>query len=100
MQVSFRTAQLQQAYEQHAEAVRHWGEKTARRFVQRIEILQAAKSADDLFKFPSLRFHPLAAERKGGGYSLVLNGKVRLVVTFADSSMTTLWIEEVSNHYE
>lgn len=99
MQVKFRTNLLQRAFERHAEAARRWGEKTARRYIQRVEILQAAKAADDLFKIPSLKFHPLTAGRKGE-YSLVLHGQMRLIVTFTDPTMTTAWIEEVSNHYE
>lgn len=99
MHVRFRTNQLQQAYETHAEAVRRWGEKIARRYVQRVEILQAAKTADDLFKIPPLKFHPLTAGKKGQ-YALVLQGKMRLIVTFADQAMTIVWIEGVSNHYE
>lgn len=99
MQVTFRTNELRQAYERHAEAVRRWGASIARRYVQRIEILQAATTADDLFKIAPLKFHPLRAARKGQ-YALVLQGKMRLIVTFADQTMTAVWIEEVSDHYE
>ncbi len=99
MQVRFRRNQLQEAYRNHAEAVRRWGEKTARRYVQRVDILQAATSADDLFKISPLKFHPLTAGRKGQ-YALVLHGKERLMVSFANPAMTSVWIEDVSNHYE
>lgn len=99
MQVEFRMNQLQQAFQEHATGVRRWGAKLARRYVQRIEVLQAAKGADELFKIPSLKFHPLTARRKGE-YALVLHGQMRLIVTFADPAMSIVWIEEVSDHYE
>lgn len=99
MQVRFRTDQLQQAFENQARRVRLWGEQIARRYVQRVQILQAAESVDDLFKIPSLKLHPLAARRKGQ-YALVLQSQMRLIISFGDPAMTAVWVEEVSNHYD
>ena len=96
MQVTFRTNELQQAYEKQVDAVRLWGETLARRYVQRVDILHAAKAADDLFKIPPLKFHPLTARRKGQ-YALVLDGQMRLIVTFTDPTMTIVRVDEVSD---
>ena len=98
MEVKFRTNELQQAFEKHAKGVKLWGDKVSRRYVERVQVLQAANSADELFKIPPLKFHPLTADRKGQ-YSLVLKGRTRMMVTFEDPAMTVVWIEEVSKHY-
>jgi proteic killer suppression protein len=99
VQVRFRKNRLQEAYQNNAEAVRHWGAQTARRYVQRVDVLQAAQSADDLFKIAPLKFDPLGAGRQGQ-YAITLHGKMRLIVSFTDPAMTVVWIEDVSDHYE
>jgi proteic killer suppression protein len=40
-----------------AAAAREWGDKIARRYIERVNVLEAAKSVDDLYKIPPLRFH-------------------------------------------
>ena len=98
MQVKFRSSELREAFERHAKGVGLWGETIARRYIQRVKILQAANSVDDLFKIPPLKFHPLAGDGKGK-HSLVLAGRSRMIATFEDLAMTILWVEEVSQHY-
>jgi toxin HigB-1 len=99
VQVSFRTTELQQAYVKHGKGRRLWGDAVARKYVDRINILYAAQSADDLFKIPPLRFHPLEGDREGK-YALTLHDRFRLVVSFEDKAMTRVVVEEVSNHYD
>ena len=94
MQVKFRTSQLREAFETHQIGVRLWGEAVARKYVQRVKILEAADSADDLFKIPPLKFHPLASD-ENGKYSVVLLGRARLIATFENLAMTIAWVEEV-----
>lgn len=98
MQVVFRTKQLKRCYEKHAAAARRWGGRVARRYVERINILSACESTDDLYKVPSFKFHPLKGDRKGQ-YALVLVGRVRLIVSFAGELPTVVYVEEVSKHY-
>lgn len=97
MQVKFRTSQLREAFERYQTGVRLWGEETARRYIQRVKILEAANSADDLFKIPPLKFHPLTGEGRGK-YSVVLVGRSRMIATFEGLAMTITWVEEVNTH--
>ena len=57
MQVKFRTSELREAFERHQKGVRLWGEEVARRYIQRVKILEAADSVDDLFKIPPQEIH-------------------------------------------
>ena len=98
MQVKFRTNQLQRCYESSKEATRWWGATVARRYVQRIDILHDAETIDDLYRIPPLRFHRLKGDRQGQ-YALSLFDRARLIVSFDGETHTTVWIEEVSQHY-
>jgi plasmid maintenance system killer protein len=92
VQVKFRTSQLREAFERHQSGVRLWSEEIARKYVQRVKILEAADSVDDLFKVPPLKFHP----HGNGKYSVVLLGRAKLIATFEDLAMTIAWVEEVN----
>jgi proteic killer suppression protein len=63
--VTFKTAQLKRCYERGEEAQRCWGDAVGRRYVQRINVLYAAESVQDLFRMPPLRFHPLKGTGRG-----------------------------------
>lgn len=98
MQVKFRTSELREAFEKHQTGVRLWGEQIARKYIQRVKILEAANSVDDLFKIPPLKFHPVTGEGEGK-YSVLLVGRSRMIATFEDLAMTIAWVEEVSTNY-
>ena len=98
MRVTFRTTELLEAYATHTEAVRLWGPQVARKYVRRVDALYAANSADDLFKIPPLKFHPLGGD-KDGKYALTVHDRTRLVVSFEDQAMTQVVVEEVNKHY-
>lgn len=98
MQVKFRTKQLQRCYESHKDAARKWGAGVARRYVERIGILYAAETVEDLHRIPVLRLHPLKGNRQGQ-HALWLTAQARLIVTFTGKTATIAWIEEVSKHY-
>lgn len=98
MEVKFRTAELREAYTTQKKAMKLWGQVVARKYVQRIDALYAARSADDLFKIPQLRFHPLEGDKEGK-YSLTVHDRIRLIVSFEDEAMTKMVVEEVSKHY-
>ena len=97
MQVKFRTNELRQAFERHQRGVWLWGEEVARRYVQRVKILEAADSVDDLFKLSPLKFHPLTGDGNGK-YSVFLVGRSRMIATFEDLAMTIAWVEELNTH--
>jgi toxin HigB-1 len=99
VQVKFRTRELREAFERYRKGVRLWGDFVARRYIQRVKLLQVANSVDDLFKVPPLKFHPLTGDGKGR-YSLTLVNRSRMITTFEDLAMTIVWVEEVSKHYD
>lgn len=99
MHVNFRTRQLQRCYESHKEAARQWGAAVARRYIERVGVLYATETVDDLYRIPPLRFHPLKGARRGQ-YALWLTDRARLIVSFAGRAKQTVWVEEVSQHYD
>jgi proteic killer suppression protein len=98
VQVEFKTARLRKCYADSAAAARQWGDKVGRRYIERINVLKAAKSADDLHKIPPLRFHPLKGNRHGR-HAMTLIDRWRMVVSFGNDAQTIVRIEEVSAHY-
>jgi len=98
VEIRFRTQRLLSCYAKSAVGVREWGEKVARRYVERINILKQARSAGELHKIPALRFHPLKGDRRGQ-HTITLVERWRMVVTFQDDALTIVRIEEVSAHY-
>ena len=98
MEVEFRTHRLRSCYVDSSVGAREWGDKVARRYIERVNVLKAAKAADDLYKVAVLRFHPLKGNRQGQ-HSITLVDRWRMVVTFQDDALTVVRIEEVSAHY-
>lgn len=74
------------------------GERVARSYVQRVNILYAAKDIRDLFALRAFDMHPRKGGRKGQ-YAIRLGGRERLIKAFADAELTVVRIEEVSQHY-
>jgi proteic killer suppression protein len=97
--VRFKTRQLRRCYEEEVEANRVWGRETARRYIERVNILYRVKHAGELAAFAALRFHELKGKRKEQ-YALKLTGLMRLIVTFEDQALTIVRVEEVSKHYD
>lgn len=97
MRVFFRSKDLERCASTEKEAVREWGPKVGRRYVQRVTLLLNTERIADLYTIPSLRFHPLHGQREGT-YSLTLIDRWRLLVTTDEQTEVT--IEEVSNHYD
>ena len=98
MEVEFRTRRLRSCYADSSAGAREWGDKVARRYIERVNILKSAKAVDDLHKIAALLFHSLKGDRQGQ-YSITLVDRWRVVVTFRDDALTVVRIEEVSAHY-
>lgn len=64
----------------------------------RVTTLKSAKSFEDLYKIPSLKFHPLTGNRKGE-YAISLTGYWRLIIKNDGDVFDIAKIEEVSDHY-
>ena len=97
MEVSFRTRQLQRAFEESKHAIRLWSDAVARRYVTRIVILQSAGDFIEVRRLASLRAHPLHGKREGQ-WAIDLTARYRLIVS-PSSRGEDVKIEEVSSHY-
>lgn len=98
LEIRFRTRHLEQCFLELKVATRAFGADVARRYIQRIQIIKAARSADELRSFPGLRFHPLAGDRRGQ-FAMNLTGFYRLIITLQGAQLEIVQIEEVSKHY-
>ncbi|MBN1319630.1 MAG: type II toxin-antitoxin system RelE/ParE family toxin [Thermoleophilia bacterium] len=95
MRIRFRTNKLQKWFEDSKTGQRALGQEVARRYIQRIQIIQQTKDVDELRSLPGLRCHSLAGDREGT-YAINLTGFDRLIVSIEEGVVT---IEEVSKHY-
>jgi proteic killer suppression protein len=98
LEVTFGTRHLERCYAEHKLAAREFGADVSRRYIQRINLIKAAQSIDDLPRLPGLRFHALSGDRKGQ-YAVNLTGFYRLILTLHGSRLEIVRIEEVSKHY-
>ena len=98
MEIAFGTKKLERCYREHEYGRRTWGEAVARKYVQRIDLLQEAANMLEVERLPGLNCHPLKAER-AGQYAVTLLGRWRLVFTLQGNTAEIIRIEEVSKHY-
>ena len=99
MEVRFKTKRLQKQYENHKVAEKDYDKQVAKRYIQRVIILKSAKSFEDLYKIPQLKFHPLTGNRDGE-FAISLTGFYRLIITNDGDAFDIAKIEEVSKHYD
>ena len=98
VEVVFAHKKLKKCYLDQHEAQRTWGPDVARRYIQRIDILQEAETMDEIGKLPGLSCHPLKGRRKGR-FAITLQGRCRLEFSLREERATIIRIEEVSRHY-
>ena len=99
MEIQFKTKKLEKQYISSNEAIKAYGLQVAKKYISRINILQSAKSLEDLYSIPTLKFHPLTGDRKGE-YAISLTGYYRLIITKDGETFDIAKIEEVSKHYD
>lgn len=97
--VNFRTRKLEKCFLKSSLASREFGEQVARKFIQRVTLIKAAKDIDELMLLPGLRCHPLKGNRQGQ-FAIKLTGFHRLIFTLEDKVLNIAKIEEVSKHYD
>ncbi len=97
MEVAFASNQLQRCYENSSDASRAWGQQVARKYIERINLLYAVNTVEELYKIRSLRFHRLSGEREGE-YAITLDRRWRLIVTHVEAE-GKIRVEEVTQHY-
>ncbi|WP_320035505.1 type II toxin-antitoxin system RelE/ParE family toxin [Halarcobacter sp.] len=98
MEIEFKSNKLKKQYENSKIAEKAYGAQVAKKYIMRINTLKATKSFDELYKIPTLKFHPLSGNRKGE-YAISLTGYWRLIITNNGDTFDIAKIEEVSDHY-
>jgi proteic killer suppression protein len=96
--VKFKTRTLEICFKKHRKASKTFGEQIARKYIQRINIIQQSRSLHELMSLPGLRCHALKGVRKGE-YAINLSGFYRLIFTMTGNRLEIVMIEEVSKHY-
>lgn len=99
MEIQFKTKKLEKQYISSNDAIKAYGIQVAKKYINRINILKSAKSFDDLYTIPQLKFHPLTGDRKGE-YAISLTGYYRLIITKDGETFDIAKIEEMSKHYD
>jgi len=99
LEIEFRTNKLEKCFKESRQASKEFGDKVARKYIQRINIIKSAKNLDAVKKLPGLRCHPLKGDRKGQ-YAVNLTGFYRLIFTVEGDKLSVAMIEEVSKHYD
>ena len=98
MRVRFRTRRLERQARSQREAVRALGSQAGRRYIQRVDAIEEASSFDALSAVRAFGIHELKGQRRGT-FAIRLTGFDRMIVS-VDEASQTLWIEEVSKHYD
>jgi len=96
--VKFKTRQLEICFRQYRKASKTFDDQIARKYIQRINIIQNSRSLNDLMSLPGLRCHALKGTRKGE-YAINLSGFYRLIFKLTGGQLEIVMIEEVSKHY-
>jgi proteic killer suppression protein len=89
---------LETCFKDHRKASKSFGEQIARKYIQRINIIQQSQNLHELMSLPGLRCHALKGVRKGE-YAINLSGFYRLIFTMTGNRLEIVMIEEVSKHY-
>jgi proteic killer suppression protein len=96
VQVEFSSSSLAKAFASKSEAIKQFGEARGKKFAMAVKWIRQAKSMADLYKIPSLKFHPLHGDRDGE-FAIALTGNWRLVVTFPADEICR--IREVEDYH-
>jgi toxin HigB-1 len=98
VEVKFRTNKLEKCYICYQQGSRAWRTGVARKYIQRIDLLQETSDMTEVRKLPGLECHPLKGRREGQ-YGITLHGRWRLTFTLEGERATIICVEEVSKHY-
>ena len=77
---------------------REWGPDVARKYIQRIDLLQEASDMGEIRKLPGLDCHPLKGLRVGQ-YGITLHDRWRLIYSLQEERAKVIRVEEVRKHY-
>ena len=94
MYLAFGNGRLESASLKVADAVRFFGPIIGRRYIQRMAILRATESFDQLYGLRALRLHQLRGDR-AGQYAISLNGNFRMILErIDDDGIRILGVED------
>jgi proteic killer suppression protein len=99
LEIDFRTKKLEKCFRESRQADKEFGVQVARKYIQRVNLIKAAKDLNAVKKLPGLRCHPLKGNRDGQ-YAVNLTGFYRLIFTLEGDKLNIAMIEEVSKHYD
>ncbi len=99
MKILFKTRKLQKQYEDIRQAEKSYPVSVARKYIQRINIIQQTSTFEELKNLPALRCHGLKGDRSGQ-WAINLSGYYRLIFTLKGDQLEIVQIEQVSKHYE
>ena len=77
-------------------AMRRWGPKVGRSYIQRVGLLRQASDLQEFSGSRAYHLHALTGDRQGR-WAINLTERWRLEFTITDGRVT---IEEVNNHYD
>ena len=99
VQIRFRNNKLETCFASYKQACRTWDDVVARKYIQRIGLIQTVKDLKELCALPGLKCHPLKGDRQGE-YAISLTGFWRLIFTLQGEQLEIAMLEEVSKHYD
>lgn len=99
MIVNFKTKKLEKCYCLSSEAKKSFGDQIAKKYIQRVNLIKAARNLDEVMSLPGLRCHSLKGNRQGQ-HAVRLTGFYRLIFTVDGDRLDIALIEEVSKHYD
>jgi len=99
VEIKFRTKKLEKCFLESKNAVKTFGRDVARKYIQRVNLIKAANSFDEVERLPALGCHELKGKRRGQ-YAVKLTGFYRLIFTLEGDRLSIVMIEEVSKHYD
>ena len=97
MHVEFRTNALRLCAENSSRAKRAWSAVVGQHYVDRVPILMAVDSLDQLRLFRELRLHALRG-RRSGTWAISLSGRWRLIFEHHEERDTILILEVTDYH--
>jgi proteic killer suppression protein len=65
MEIRFKSKKLERCYRESRLAIREWGHEVGEKYIQRINLMKAAKAVDELMEMRVLGCHPLKGDRQG-----------------------------------
>ena len=98
MDVEFATKKLEKCYLDVRQATMMWGEIIARKYIQRIALLQEASNMREVEELPGLDCHRLKGKRKGQ-HAVTLHDRWRLIFRLSGEKAEVIRVEEVNKHY-